>query len=133
MRSQLIKLLKPIHAVPVENAAEEGTPDVNTVYGWLELKLLDRWPVRGGAVGAKLLRPAQRTWLRTRCAHAGSAWVLLRVANEHLLLWGAWAAEHLGRTNKEQLVEAAVAYWPAQVTPELMISHMRRASVEQRL
>ena len=132
-RSQLIKLLKFIHAVPVENAAGEGTPDVNTVYGWLELKLLDRWPPRGGPVGPKLLRPMQRVWLRTRCAHAGSAWVLVRIGDEVLMLWGAWAAEHLGTTNKEQLLAAAVAHWPARVDIMQLVEHLKRCSVEQRL
>ena len=122
-------MLRALHAVPVENSVQEGTPDINTVYGWLELKQLPAWPVRPDTpVGNGLLRPGQGPWLARRCAHGGAAWVLLRIGREWILLWGAWAAQHLGRTNRKQLVQAAVAYWPTGVVQQQLVEHLTRCS-----
>lgn len=113
MRGRVIEALARLHAVAIENSIDAGTPDVNCIAGWIELKQLPAWPVRElTPVRVPTFVPEQRMWLRKRCEHGGSAWVLLRVNREWLLLWGKWAAEHLGTTTKHGLVEGAVAYWP---------------------
>ena len=49
-RSTVTKLLKKWDAVAVENPVHPGTPDVNCILGWIELKWLRAWPVRADTV-----------------------------------------------------------------------------------
>lgn len=97
-RQKLIELLEPLHAVAVENSLNgAGTPDVNCTAGWIEVKQLDGWPVRGSTVvQPRHFRDEQRYWLRNRCDAGGRAWLLLCVENEWCLVWGATAAKHVG-------------------------------------
>ncbi len=96
-RSQLIKLLEPLHAKVVENSIDEGTPDLNCTAGWIEMKNLSAWPVRSSTI----VRPphftdGQRLWLRQRCAAGGRAWMMLTVGEDWCLIWGQLAAEFVG-------------------------------------
>lgn len=114
IRGRVVGVLRKLHAVAIENALEKGTPDVNCVAGWIEIKQLDRWPRDPERV---VLLPKfyieQRLWLRTRCEHGGSAWVLLRVEDDWMLFWGAVAAIHLGvDASRVALSKLAVAHWP---------------------
>lgn len=115
MRQRVIQALKPFDAVSVENPARPGTPDVNIIPGWIELKKLVRWPkVKPERnILIKHFTPQQRVWLRRRCRMGGSAWLLLQIANEWFLFWGETAAKHVGHCTREQLKEHALCYWPA--------------------
>lgn len=74
---------------PVENACKSGTPDLNYVHGWIEMKMHEA--TRPEQV-VKLTRftPLQRNWLRRREAAGGRAWLLLRhrTGGEWLLVRG---------------------------------------------
>jgi hypothetical protein len=113
MRGRVCEALRVLHAVAIENSVDAGTPDVNCSAGWIELKQLPLWPARPEThVRIPKFRPEQRLWLQNRCEKGGTAWLLLRVENEWLLFWGAWAARHINSCTKKQLIEGAVAYWP---------------------
>lgn len=68
-RSKLVKILKPLHAVPVENAVCPGTPDISYAGGWIELKV-DEWNKKG-ELPLKLLTPQQRVWMHKRWSVTG--------------------------------------------------------------
>jgi len=93
--------------IRVENRALKGTPDVNYIYGWLELKHADRWPPKGGPL--QLNHPPtneQRTFLLRREINGGRAFLCLRVARDWFLLDGRtahalWAKDRLPPDKKE--------------------------------
>jgi len=74
-----------------EDSISRGIPDVSYALegadGWIELKSLDRWPVRAGTPVRVGMTPEQVAWLETRGdAGAGRCFVLIRVGREHLLV-----------------------------------------------
>lgn len=106
MRSKVVAALRSLDAVCVENAARYGTPDVNYVEGWLELKVLARWP--RGVVKVPHFTPQQRVWLKRRVRLGGSAHVLILVDKDWLLFDGSWAADKLGHVTKMEMFDNAV-------------------------
>lgn len=121
MRKRVVELLRPFHAISVENGmTHPGTPDVNCSLGWVELKATEHWPAREDTV-VKLdhdFTPQQRIWhLKRRKAH-GVSLVIITVAGDWLVFDGAVAAEHLGKVTKTRLYELAIAAWPQIPTTE---------------
>lgn len=87
MRAVVVKALKPLHAVSVENGCGVGTPDVNFAGGWIELKSIDGLP-RDKRIHH--FTPAQRLWLRARNeAVVGGAYLLVKVARDWYLFGGS--------------------------------------------
>ena len=112
MRQRVVRGLRTVHAVSVENPAGPGTPDVNYIEGWIELKQLPRWPRNPDAVVAcRHFRPGQRVWIKRRARAGGRVHVLLQVGSDWLLLPGREAAEELGRVPRGRLEEMAVQVW----------------------
>ena len=90
----LRKNLLPLHPVRIENAAGAGTPDVNYVDGWIELKYAPLWPVRGGALKLPHYTTQQRGFAMKRIAAGGKCFVMLHIGGtgEWLLFAGNVAA-----------------------------------------
>lgn len=110
MRKRVVAALRPLHAVSVENGAGAGTPDVNCVLGWLELKSIDGWPARPETpVRVPHFTPEQRLWLIKRCEAGGAAWLLLKVGRDWLLLWGETAARIVDYSTADELAAARIA------------------------
>lgn len=126
MRSKVIATLAPLHAVPVENPAKPGTPDVNYVEGWIELKWLRSWPKRPETVVTiDHYTIQQKLWAYKRRKAGGQCWFLLQCHKEWLLLDGAVAAFTVNRATRAQLVEAAVAYFPAGLVAADLVDYLR--------
>lgn len=112
MRPAVVKALRSLDAMSVENGAHPGTPDVNHLYGWMELKYLKSWPVRPGTpVRVDHFVPGQRAWIGRRARAGGCVHVLLKVGAEWLLFDGEWAALFLGKMTKGELIEASLGHW----------------------
>ena len=97
--------------VRVENPAGPGTPDVNITLGWIELKQVDDWPVKGGALRVPHFTKQQRAWLRRRYAADRRAWMMLKVADDWLLIDGDIAAALVGITPRDVLIANARGHW----------------------
>jgi hypothetical protein len=112
MRSQVVRALRPLHAFPVENSILPGTPDVNYIHGWIELKYLKRWPANTDAI-IKIphYTPPQKIFAQQRVRAGGTCWFLLCVERDWILLDGVAAANLINRSTRDQLVAASWGYW----------------------
>jgi hypothetical protein len=90
--------------VRIENGLASGTPDVNYVEGWVELKHKHEWPVRQQTpLTIDHFTTEQRVWLKRRWHRGGQAWLLLRVDRAIMLFDGWTAGHHVGLVNREAL------------------------------
>ena len=121
MRQRVVKALKPLDAISVENAVGAGTPDVNYVEGWIELKQMEQWPSRGGPLRVPHFKPHQRVWLRRRWKKGGAAYMLLQVKAEWFLLAGDTAAACLGEATAATLQNLSLHYWPNGLIAEELV------------
>jgi hypothetical protein len=115
----LRKNMLPLHPVRIENAAGAGTPDVNYVGGWIEMKYAERWPVRGGALKLPHYTAQQRGFAMKRIAAGGKCFVMLHIGEtgEWLLFAGNVAALHLGKLPQFELKDKTLCVW--KTTPKL--------------
>lgn len=116
LAKRVMKLLKPLDGCRVENRVGMGTPDVNYVHGWIELKQQDHWPKRASTV-VKLhhdLTKEQRIWINRREKRGGIVYVLLQVERDYLLFRGSKAASLFGEATQAELRTAALYVWDAK-------------------
>ena len=123
MRYHVNKGLRKLDALAVENPTRPGTPDINYVEGWIELKELREWPAQADSnpVEIRHFSLQQRIWLQRRRRFGGNAFFLLKVGREWLLFDGAVAAEHIGKRTRPELLQLAIMYWPSGINFEELI------------
>jgi hypothetical protein len=122
MRGRIVKALRELDAVSVENKVYPGTPDVNFAEGWVELKWLRYWPrnAEDSVVQIRHFTPQQRVWLKRRWNRGGQAFLLLQAAQTDWLLFdGLTAAQAVGRANRPELFERALKTWKTLNEKEL--------------
>lgn len=122
MRHRVVKALRPLDAISVENVIYPGTPDVNCVGGWIELKQVARWPrFLRALLQIRHFTQEQRIWLRRRWWAGGGAFLLLQVGREWLLFDGETAFE-VGRSMTEEAMrEGAIRVWSDGLVDEELI------------
>ncbi|MCK9569066.1 hypothetical protein M0R72_09000 [Candidatus Pacearchaeota archaeon] len=119
-----------LDAISVENPAYPGTPDVNYVGGWVELKWIADWPKRAATpVKINHFTPQQRVWaIRRSMADRHGIWLMLQVGKtgEWLLFKGEDVGE-IGKTlTRDELYDLAVGI---ESGPEKFIPLLRRRYV----
>jgi hypothetical protein len=113
----------------VENVAGVGTPDVNTTRGWIELKVISRWPSDPARpLLVPEFTPQQRAWIARRRNRGGSVWVLIRVANDWLLFDGMVASRRLGMMNKEDCRKTALRAWMGALNERELLDFLLHAN-----
>ncbi len=127
-RHLVLKLLKPVHGIPVENTVGvNGCPDVNYTGGWIELKWLRAWPKRPlTKISISHFTTQQRRWLRNRCNAGGKAYLLLQVQKEWLLFTGIDAGDCIGNLTRAELYDSACARWTNGLKRESFIECLDR-------
>jgi len=83
MRKLMIKALNKLgqDAVSVENMVGPGTPDINFIGNWVELKYIQDWPKRAETkLTIDHYTQQQRVWLLRRWYNKGAAWLCLQVS-----------------------------------------------------
>tara|TARA_R110000796_G_scaffold41179_1_gene101910 strand:+ start:10402 stop:10809 length:408 start_codon:yes stop_codon:yes gene_type:complete len=123
----VMKILRPLDAQRVENKCGKGTPDVNYIGGWIELKQQDAWPKRP-TTKVRLshdLTLEQRIWINRREKKGGTVFVLLQIARDYLLLSGGVAATVIGEANEAELRSAALHVWTASEMKDQLLPCLR--------
>jgi len=130
MREVVIKVLTHLDAVAVENSAGPGTPDVNYVEGWIELKHAEVWPVKPKTpLRLEHFTPEQRNWIRKRYRHAGAMHVVLQVKREWFILEPMWAADFLGLVPRHEIVDNAIRRYPKGLDKEDFLQFFKEMHV----
>lgn len=114
LRHSVVTALAPLHAFAVENPVLPGTPDVNYVEGWLELKSWEKWPAqRTTPLRIEHWTPEQRVFHRRRSRVGGATYVLVEIvaSRDYILLEGGLAARVLGKVPRASLERQALARW----------------------
>jgi len=112
MRGKVVRVLRELNAISVENPALPGTPDVNYVEGWIELKWLRSWPANDETpVRFEHFTPQQRVWHIRRRRKGGRSWVLVQCRRDWLLFDGAVAALKLNFMTKTDMFVHATKFW----------------------
>jgi len=112
LRRHVVNMLRSLDAISVENSAYPGTPDVNFVEGWIELKKIKEWPKRRTSkLKIEHYTPQQRVWLLRRWKKGGCALLLLQVEKEWLLFDGEVAGLKVGRLTREELYNQCLYFW----------------------
>src|SRR5689334_12862358 len=107
-RSRVVKALKPLHAIPVENAVYAGTPDINFALGWLELKV-DSW--RSDQTTALWhLRPEQSVWLTLRYKISQDTFLMLLIDEDWFLIPGSLAPQ-VKNKSRDWFIDHASKHW----------------------
>lgn len=123
VRSWVIKALRPLHAIPVENPIYPGTPDVAHVLGWLELKHVERAPVRASSpVRLPHYTTEQRLWAKMHSRAGGNCHVLLQVEREVFLLDGFVAANILGTATLAEIRAQVFTSWKGRPSPQSLLT-----------
>lgn len=126
MRRRVVKALRPLHAISIENGAGAGTPDVNYTGGWLELKSMAEWPSDPiNVLEVPHFTAQQRLWLRKRHLAGGRVHMLLKVANDWLLIEGWHAAVHVGKSNRAMLIDVAERAWVGGLKEKELLEALR--------
>lgn len=126
MRGRVVKALRSLNAISVENPAFPGTPDVNFIEGWLELKWLRAWPVhKGTVVTIPHYTQQQRVWLLQRWRLGGKAFLLVQVRLEWLLFTGGQAWD-VGRVPRAGLYQRAIKKWDDGLSDQDLIDVLKR-------
>ena len=109
--------------VRIENRVLPGTPDVNYIEGWAELKHADRWPPRGGPLRlGHPPTPEQKVWLARRWQAGGNCGLVLRVGLEWFLFRGCDVRTVWAEAPKQaDLLSAAILHTknPAEIAERL--------------
>jgi hypothetical protein len=112
MRGRVVLALRELDAHAIENPIHPGTPDINYVEGWIELKWLRSWPKRADTViPLEHFTKQQRIWLLRRARYNGNVYLLLQVNREWLLIHGRRVA-HIGFLRKQELIGISEKYYP---------------------
>ena len=119
MRGKVVRALRKLNAISVENPALPGTPDVNYIEGWIELKWLRQWPVgEQTPVRFEHFTPQQRVWQLRRRRAGGRSWALVQCRRDWLLFSGEVAALNLGFMTKAEMFVHADKTWSAGLPEE---------------
>lgn len=114
------------HLVRIEDLLAEGVPDVNYCIngaeGWLELKWVEKWPVRETTpLRIPHYTKAQRLWHYMRGSAGGRMFIMVKVDNEYFVFHWQWAYKNLGLTTRTEMETFALVHSVFKFPTELVI------------
>jgi hypothetical protein len=127
-RKRVIKALKPLHAIAVENGCGLGCPDINYVNGWIECKSMDAWPARADTpLQIPHYSQDQRVFATIRTRAGGEVYFFLKVGNDFLLFDGLMAADLVGKPGgtQQMLWDNCLVGWEGHLEDSELLAVMR--------
>lgn len=122
---KVLHAIRKLDPVPVDNPRRPGTPDINFIGGWVELKYLEDFPKRATTcVKFPKFYPQQRVWLVKRSLAGGKCFVFTQIKFMYVLYEGGYAAQHFDRMTKDELLKNALKVWdyfPEMELPECFL------------
>lgn len=114
-RARLVRELKCLSAMPVENRVRPGTPDINYVGGWIECKYMKVWPKGADKNPVRFPHPllqTQKVWIRKRrmATPESTIFVCALVATEWFFWDGLFAVDHFEKMTRPEMKENALFY-----------------------
>ena len=123
------KGMKPYwQATRIENTTGNGVPDVTYTivkHGWIELKYIPKWPVRGPTIVKLPLRPEQKLWIESRGKLARYVWVICRIEDDFFLLNHNQAVESYEGWRREEWIERSQIHWHKKIDFLQLASEIR--------
>lgn len=117
--------MKALDPIRVENSVLAGTPDVNFIGGWMELKWSKEWPKREDSiVPLDHFTPQQRVFALRRWRAGGVSLVMWTVGGVWMLFDGQTAAKILGKVPRVDLEAQALRVWKP-LDDEALVSYLR--------
>jgi hypothetical protein len=125
VRQEIIKKLRELDPVAIENSVGLGTPDINYIGGWMELKYIKNYPKRSNTkIRLRHFTKVQRNWIKRRYLKGGNVCVLLRIERDWYLF--KYPNTHLlGELDKEEMKEKSTAFWEKKLIVEELIKWLR--------
>lgn len=124
-RATFCKLIAALDPRPIENMLPPaGTPDVEYVGGWAELKYINPqdWPVRPTTeVKIKHYTDEQREWLLRRTEAGEMCWLVVQSGKEWFF-YNAYAAQDVGYLTYDEMVSRATHYFSNKPEPQEVVS-----------
>lgn len=129
MSHTVMGALVSLHATRIENYCSAGTPDIEYIQGWLELKEMPGWPIDPQwHLRIPHFTIEQRLFLRKRCYYGGNAHLLLKVGAEWLLIRGDKACDIIGSSTADELRAASELVWKSRDRGcwEKLLEHLKK-------
>jgi|SRR6056297_1476963 len=126
-RSTLVKRLRVLDAQPVEVKGRSGVPDLEHIYGWIELKFKPKWPkyLRDDTIikWPHKLEPAQKVWLRRRVNRGGAA-VLCGKVDRDWFFWDCakFELDLFDNQPKSEMIYTADRYYKGRLNNKDLIA-----------
>jgi len=126
-RSTLVKRLRVLDAQPIEVKGREGVPDLEHIYGWVEIKYKPRWPKRMKADTIikfpHSLMVSQRNWLQRRAGVRGGAAVLCAKVDKDWFFWNCatFDLDKFNNMTRGEMIDTAARYYSGRLNTKDLI------------
>lgn len=112
LSKEVFRALRKLDPVLVENPKTPGTPDINYISGWVELKYRKEWPKRASSIVTfPKFTPKQRVWLVKRSLSGGKCFLFMQIKFMYILYEGGYAAQNLGKMTRDEILKNALYVW----------------------
>lgn len=130
MRAEFCKLIPSLDPVPLENVlggdTGPGTPDVELIGAYCELKYDRKWPVRASTiVRIPHYTQEQRAWLLRRWNAGEPTYLVYQVNGVEWLIWKAPEAQAVGTLTRQQMYDTCYRRFTKKPTVDEMTEVFR--------
>lgn len=109
---KVMQALKGWDPLRVENIHMPGTPDINFIGGWIEVKWVLQYPVKDETIiTCRHFTIEQRNFLKRRMLMGGATFLFVGIAGNYYLFDGIAGANFFGFVERQMLRRKARNVW----------------------